>query len=307
MLGSLALVVVGLVVLVAASDRLVVSAVRIARTLGISAVLIGAVIVGLGTSLPELLVSGIAAGNDELDVAMANVVGSNVANVTLVVGVSAVIAPLGARWKILRREGRLMLAAVVALAVVLFDGQVGRPEGLALVGGLVVALVLLALWSLRDGEVPSLDESRAGRSLGWEFAAAIGSLVLTVVAANVLLEGALGIGERLELSATFLGVMLGVGTSLPELATALAAARRSEADLVIGNVLGSNIFNSFAVAGVAGIVGPAELTDLGLLPVALMLGAAVMAGIFSRTGARIDRVEGAVLVAFFAGFSVVGL
>ena len=308
MLGSIGLVVAGLVVLVAASDRLVVSAVRIARSLGISAVLIGAVIVGLGTSLPELLVSALAARDGQLDVAMANVVGSNVANVTLVVGVAAVITPLAARWKILRREGRLMLLAVTALAVVLFDAQVGRFEGIALAAGIVAALVLLVVWSVRDGEEPVLeDDTLAGRSIAWEFAVAVVSLAATVFAADLLLDGALGIGERLGLSATFLGIMLGVGTSLPELATALAAARRGESDLVLGNVLGSNIFNSLAVAGAAGIIGPAELVDLGRLPILLMLVAAVITGVFSRTGARVNRAEGVVLVALFGGFTLAGL
>ncbi len=306
MLGSIALVAGGLVLLIVASDRLVVSAVRLARALGVSAVLIGAVIVGLGTSLPELLVSALAAGDGELDVAMANVIGSNVANVTLVLGIAAVLSPLASRWAILRREGGLMLVSVAVLGVVLIDGQVGRPEGFALLVGLVVALALLVTWSLRDGTEPDLDEeSLAGRGLAVESLLALIALVVTVFGANILLDGAFDIGERLGFSATFLGLMLGVGTSLPELATALAAARRSESDLVIGNVLGSNIFNSLAVAGTAGVIGPAVLSDLRVLPVVLMVAIAVLAGVFSTSGETIDRREGAFLFVVFVIFTAV--
>ncbi len=190
----------------------------------------------------------------------------------------------------------------------LFDKTVSRTEGIGLVVGLVVALALLTVWSLRDGEEPEVEESpRAGRSLPWEFIAAIVALTLTVAAANLLLDGALDIGEQLGLSATFLGIMLGVGTSLPELATALAAARRGQSDLVIGNVLGSNIFNSLAVAGLAGIVGAGPLQELDSVLVGLMLLAAVAAGIFSRTAARVSRMEGVLLIALFVGFTVRGL
>ncbi len=307
MLGAVGLVVIGLVLLVVASDRLVVSAVRVARALGVSAILVGAVVVGLGTSIPELLVSAIASGNDELDVAMANVVGSNVANVTLVLGTAALISPVMARHSTLRREGVLMVVAVLGLTVVLVDGQVGGFEGVALVGGLVVALVLLVVWSIGaeefDAEVDGLVTTRRGIAI--ELLVGLGSLVLTVAAADLLLDGALEIGERLRWSDTFLGLLLGVGTSLPELATALAAARRGESDLVVGNVVGSNIFNSLAVAGTAGIVGPAVLTDLGTLPVVVMVVTAVVAGAFSRTGERIVRLEGAALVAVFVIFGLV--
>ncbi|MFQ5555704.1 MAG: sodium:calcium antiporter [Acidimicrobiia bacterium] len=304
MLGSIALVGVGLVLLVIASDRLVVSAVRVARTLGVSTVLIGAVLVGLGTSIPELLVSGIAASAEELDVAMSNVVGSNVANVTLVLGTAALVAPVAATSRLVRREGLLMLFAVVAFAGVLADDRVARTEAIGLLAGLVVALTLLVFWSrspassMLGGDEPATEAPR----LFVDLLVGVGALIVTVVAANVLLDGALDIGERLEWSDTFLGLLLGVGTSLPELATALAAARRRESGLVVGNVIGSNIFNSLAVAGTAGVVGPAVLTDLQGGPVVVMILTALAAGILSRTGIGIGRIEGGMLLAAFAVF-----
>jgi cation:H+ antiporter len=306
--ASIGLVALGLVLLILASDRLVVSAVRVSRALGLSAVLIGAVVVGLGTSIPELLVSALASGDGELDVAMSNVVGSNVANVTLVLGVAALLSPVVAHWRILRREGMLMLIAVAVLATVLFDEQVGRTEGLGLLLGLFVALTLLAVWSRGGNAALAGEETEAaGGSVFREFVVGIGALAVTVFGANLLLDGALDIGERMGLSDTFLGLLLGVGTSLPELATAAAAARRRESDLIVGNVLGSNIFNSLAVAGTAGIVGPGMLADLGRAPLVVMVATALVAGVFSRTGSRITRPEGVVLVAVFLVFGSIAM
>jgi cation:H+ antiporter len=305
---SLLLVAGGLVILIVASDRLVVAAVRVSASLGISAVLIGAIVVGLGTSLPELLVSAIAAGDGELDVAMANVVGSNVANVTLVAGTAALLLPLVASVRVLNRQGVLMFFSLIALTVVLYDGEVSRPGGIVLLVGLVVALGLLVIWSKtdpRDDEADEISQMLAddGRTVT-EIVYGTIALVATVAGARVLLEGALDIADRLGWSVVFVGILLGVGTSLPELATAVAAARRRQSDLVIGNVLGSNIFNSLAVAGFAAVVGPATLRQLDLYQLAVMLAVASFAGISMRLGGRLSRTNGVILLAVFVLFTV---
>lgn len=298
--------------LVAAADRLVVSAVRLSRELGVSAVLIGALVIGLGTSVPELLVSVIAAIDQRLDVAVANVVGSNVANLTLVLGGAALMAPVVAQARTLRREGMLMLISVLGLSAVLVGGVVERWEGAALLGGMVLAVYVLVRWSVGDGDARPAAEVEVGGLAGGKVrlkwltgATGLVALAATVLSANLLLNGALEIGERVGLSETFLGVMLGVGTSLPELATALAAMRRRETDLVVGNVLGSNIFNSLAVAGVAGLVGPGILIGITTPVLALMVLAAVVAGFFARTGQRLVRSEGVLLLAGFVVFAAV--
>ncbi len=299
--GSLALVAVGLVVLVVASDRVVVSAVRISLKLGVSTVLIGALIVGLGTSIPELLVSTIAAAQDSLDVAAANVVGSNAANVTLVLGAAAVFAPVAAAGHILKRESPLMLVAVGALALVIIDDRISRTEAVGLLLGLIVALGLLIVWS--KGNPPEIDEDddAVDSRLAVEFLYGLVGIAATVAGARILLDGALDIGERLDWPATFLGLLLGVGTSLPELATALAAARRKESDLVIGNVIGSNIFNSLAVAGAAGLVGPGLLADFDGVAIWGMLAAVILAAAAMVTGRKISRFEGILLLLVFVG------
>jgi cation:H+ antiporter len=305
-------VIAGLTLLMLASDRLVVSAVRVSQAIGVSAILIGALVVGLGTSLPELLVSVLATIEDRIDVAMANVVGSNIANVTLVLGFAAMVAPVAAARLTLRREGVLMVFALIGLSAVLWDGNVEVWEGGMLLAGMVVAVYFLVRWSMYDAatevEAAAEIEEMVDRPRGpimLEIIIGFGALVVTVVAANFLLEGGIAIGQEIGLSDSFLGVMLGVGTSLPELATATAAIRRRESDLVVGNVLGSNIFNSLAVAGAAGAAGGGVLMDLDRPLLLLMLAAAILAGLFSRTGLRLGRVEGLILVAGFFVFTVV--
>ena len=304
-------VVVGLVLLVVAADRLVVSAVRLSQTLGVSAVLIGAVVVGLGTSVPELLVSGLAAGGGEIDVAMANVVGSNIANVTLVLGSAALMALIAAPHGIIRREGVLMVVAVSGLSLALWDGELLRYEAGFLAFGMLIAIYLLIRWSLADGEEDAVDaeveEMLAGRARApWlELLIGIAALAVTLFGADLLLDGAVEIAEEVGLSATFLGLLLGVGTSLPELATTLASVRRNETELVLGNVIGSNLFNSLAVAGTAGLVGPGLLLDLGRPALAFMVAVAVGAGLLTQNGQRLVRWNGAVLLAAFIAFGVV--
>ncbi len=305
MLISFLYVAVGLILLMGASDRFVESAVRLARTLGVSIVLIGALIVGLGTSIPELLVSVIASAEGKVDVAMANVVGSNVANVTLVLGAAAVAAPIMSRTRILRREGLLMFIAVFALASVLWDGQVSRLEGTGLLFGMVVTLVLLIRWSATDVDgIIELEEGQEAHSVPGELLIGFAALAVTVFAARLLLDGALDLGERFGLGEAFLGVLLGIGTSLPELATTMAAVRRHESDLVIGNVLGSNLFNSFAVAGTAATFGPGILVDLAQPSLVIMIGVVVLAGWFAWHDQKVTRNEGFVLLGVFLLFTI---
>ncbi|MDJ0924298.1 MAG: sodium:calcium antiporter [Acidimicrobiia bacterium] len=305
MLVSSLYVIIGLILLMGASDRFVESAVRLARTLGVSIVLIGALIVGLGTSLPELLVSAIASIDGNIDVAMANVTGSNVANVTLVLGAAAAVAPIMSRTLILRREGVLMFVAVTALAAVLWDGTVYRWEAALLLLGMAATLVLLVKWSASDPDgIIELDDDEEAHSILGELIIGFAALAVTVFAARLLLNGALDLGERFGLGEAFLGVMLGVGTSLPELATTMAAVRRHESDLVIGNVLGSNLFNSLAVAGAAGVVGPGILIDLARPALVVMVAVVVVAGGFAWNDRRLVRREGIALLVIFLVFAV---
>jgi cation:H+ antiporter len=302
-------IVAGLIVLIVAADRLVISAIRIAKVLNISAVIIGAVIVGFGTSVPEFVVSGIAAGQGNLELAMSNVVASNIANVTLVLGVGAVVAVISTKHRVIRREGIMMFAAVGMLAVMLMFGSVGRIEGGVLLVGMFVAIFLLVRWARTDDEATAeLSDIDADRSrLGVEILYGLTALAATVVAGQVLLTGVEGIGAELGWSVILMGLITGVGTSLPELSAAIAGSRRGESDIVLGNVLGSNTFNSLGDAGMAAVIGPGSVAGINGPLIALMVGASLVAGVFAFTRQRINRVEGFILIAIFvvyAGLSI---
>lgn len=327
MLLDAVLVLAGVVVLAKGADAFVVGAARLAVTLGISPILIGAVVIGFGTGAPELLVSTSAAAGGSLDLAVGNVVGSNLANLTLVLGVAGLIARPETVPRIIRREAPLSFATVVLLALLLQEGFT-LAEGLVLLGALVVALVLL----LRAAEPPSADaavaaevaavdelieqvedfvEERDERELADVVQAstsrdvlrtAIG-LVATVAGAQLVIVGAKGIAAEVGLSGGFVGLTLvAVGTSLPELVTAIQSARRNETTLLAGNVLGSNIFNSTAVAGTAAIIGPGEVTDAGLTVLAAtsMVCVAALAWLFLGLGGQLRRWEAVVLLAVYA-------
>jgi len=301
-------VVAGLVILVIAADRLVLSAVRIAKVLDISAIIIGAVIVGFGTSVPEFVVSAIAASDGNIELAMSNVVASNIANVTLVLGVAALLANIATKTAVIRREGLLMLASVTLLGVILATGSVGRIEGVFLLVAMAAALAILLRWSKESDAAADLEDIEADESrLSLEVVYGIVALIATVVAGRVLLTGVVGVGTELGLGVVFMGVVTGVGTSLPELSAAVSAARRKQTDIVLGNVLGSNTFNSLGVAGLAAVVGPGDVDGLGIPVTLLMVGAALAAGIFAYTKQRISKLEGLVLLAVFFGYAVLSL
>lgn len=305
MLLDFSLVAAGVVLLTVAADRLVVSAARLSRTWGLSPILIGAVVVGLGTSLPEMLVSALAAARPGgLDLAVSNVVGSNIANLALVLGVSVLLSPITGQLPVLRREGMAMLGGSVLLAVLVWNGELSVVEGWVLAGGLAAALVLLWSWARRSAapEVSAEVDEMLGEDVrpGREAVIGVVTLLLTLAGARLLVVGAEGIAVDLGVPEAVIGfTLVAIGTSLPELATAVAAARRHENDLVLGNVLGSNLFNALGVAGVAGVIGGGTLTADFRVGLALMVGVSVVAGVLAATGDRLRRIEGAILLAAY--------
>jgi cation:H+ antiporter len=306
-------VLAGLVVLGVAADRFVVGAARLAVTFRVSPVVVGATVIGFGTSAPELVVSGIAAARGGLDIAVGNLVGSNLANVSLVLGVAGLLAAPPIRGRIVRREAPLSAAAVVLFAV-LVQGGLSRPEGLVLLAGTVVAIVVVLNGTRGEaGAEPEADELlqevdqvvQVGAVSDVRRDALVTALGLfgTVVGAFILVSGAQGVVDALGLTGGFVGLtVVAVGTSLPELVTAVQAARRGQVALLAGNVLGSNIFNSLAGGGVVAVVGPGVLADTGLTVVAvgLMVASVVLSWIFLAGGA-LRRWEGALLLVAYAG------
>jgi cation:H+ antiporter len=295
-------IVAGLAVLTVAADAFVLGAVRLAARLRLSTVVIGAVIIGFGTSAPEIVVSGLAAGRGQVDIAVGNIIGSNVANLSLVVGIAALVTPIRVRGTIIRREAPIALAATLIFAL-LVQGQMSPPEGAILLAGLIAVLVWVVRTS-RQGDPEMATEVEEFLSDGQlrmsrEVTRAVLGLLGTLAAAQVLVVSATTIAGELGLAEGFIGfTVVAVGTSLPELATSIQAARRNETDLILGNLLGSNLFNSLGVGAVVALVGPGPASDTSLtgIGVLLMLAVTVLAVVAMITGRELKRHEGAMLL-----------
>jgi len=295
-------IVVGLAVLTVAVDHFVIGATRLAAGLRLSTVVIGAVVIGFGTSAPELLVSVLAGLRGSVDLAVGNIVGSNVANLSLVLGIAALITPVVVRSWILSREAPLSLIAVLVFAVAV-QGGLGIPAGLVLLGTLAGALAIIVLAARETDPVMSAEVREyladGPPRLRREIARTVAGLAGTLLGAHVVVLAAQRIAEGLGLAEGFIGIsVVAVGTSLPELATVIQAARKGETDLILGNLLGSNLFNAGAVGGVlafstAGLPVDPALTGLGTL---LMVAVAVVATGFMVTRRRVGRPEGALLL-----------
>ena len=330
-------VVAGLALLAYSADHLVLGASRVAARLGVPALVVGVVVIGFGTSAPEMLVSGLAAGRGAADVGVGNVVGSNLANLTLVLGVAALVGPLAVRSTVVRREVPLSLAASGLFALLLQDGLDVR-DGVVLVAAMVAALVLLLRWTSRDrrasddtnlvpsvlepagpdpelaeevvdllergadGVAPAHDAAGVAAPLRSELLRSAAGLVGTLAGAQLLVWGAVGIADATGLSGGFVGVtIVAVGTSLPELLTAAQAARRGQSDLVVGNLLGSNIFNALTVGALVALLAPGrEVGDVLVRTGSIvMMGAALLSMLFMWRRYTVTRVEAAVLVAAY--------
>lgn len=307
MLASLVFMVVGLGLLAYASDQFVIGAARVALIVRVSPLVVGVVVVGFGTSAPEMLVSVLAAVGDEPEVAVGNVVGSNLANLTLILGTGALLCPMVVQSKVVRREAPLVVAATILFAVVVQDGFT-RLEGIVLLGAMIAVLALVLIGSRSADDDPLGPETveltdPTHHRIGAESVRTLLGLIGTVAGAQLLLTGALDIADRAGLGEGFVGATLvALGTSLPELVTVVQSARRNETDLIVGNLLGSNLFNALAVAGLAGVAAPAliDAPNLTTVATAVALGVAVLAWAMMRTGLLVSRREGLTLLAIYA-------
>jgi cation:H+ antiporter len=302
---SLVGVVVGLALLTYAADQFVVGAARVAQVLRLSPVLIGAVVIGFGTSAPEMVVSGLAGVQGSLDIGVGNIIGSNVANLSLVLGIAALVTPIAVRSPVLRREAPIALLATLAFAVVV-QGGLASGEATILAVVLVVGLGLIIHGARRgdDTVTAEVDEFLTDQvSTRTEAIRTVLGLLATLAAAQVLVVSATDIAAELGLAEGFVGLtIVAIGTSLPELATAVQAARKRQTDLIVGNLLGSNLFNAGAVGAVAGYLGPGALQDPSLtsLAVYLMVAIGILATVFMVTGRRVARWEGGALLVIYA-------
>lgn len=293
----------GLTLLAVAADQFVIGAARVALLWRIPALVVGVVVVGFGTSAPELLVSVLAAAGDSPEIAVGNILGSNVANLTVLLGVGAIIVTLRVSSLTVRREGSMTIAAMIGFAVAV-QGGISRVEGVLLLISMAGVLLVVVRRSPIDplGAETSDLVSPSGHRLAIELPRTLGGLLGTLGAAQLLLWGAVDLADRAGVSEGFVGLTLvAVGTSLPELVTVIQSARRGQTDLVVGNLLGSNLFNALVVGGSVGVIGSARI-DAPRLTVVAALGSvvvAMVAVISMRTGGGVTRREGIALVAAY--------
>ena len=310
-----AALVLGLVLLVWSADRFVDGAAATARHFGMPPLLVGMVIVGFGTSAPEMAVSALAALQGSPGLALGNAYGSNITNVALILGVTALISPIAVRSQVLRKELPILMALMALSVWQIADGAISRADAVLL----LVLFALLMGWSIWQGlrqgaeadamagdmqkQEEEAEEMPLGRALFWVLA----GVVLLVASSRLLVWGAVEIAHAWGVGDVVIGLtVVAVGTSLPELAASVVAARKGEHDIALGNVIGSNMFNLLAVVGIAGAIAPMAVEPVVLHRDAVMMVALTLAlfvlGIGWRGPGRINRVEGALLLACYVGY-----
>lgn len=310
------LVIVGIVVLLFGGDFLVRGAVALARKAGIAPLIVGLTIVAFGTSAPEMVVSVMAALNDAPSLALGNIVGSNIANIFLVLGLPALIAPMVTTAPGVRRNSVFALFAALLLVWLTWDRQLDMQDGMILSALIVVYILYLSIYASRAKDDPVVAEltdvdSMSGlpRSGPMILLALVVGVVLLPFGANLIVEGASAIAGRMGISEAVIGLtILAFGTSLPELATAGVAAFRRQSEVAIGNVIGSNIFNVFAVGGITGIAAGLKSGFATVEPSFfqldywVMIAASVLVMIFVFSRRPIGRAAGLVLFLAYVGY-----
>ncbi|MCL7720753.1 calcium/sodium antiporter [Actinobacillus pleuropneumoniae] len=310
--ASLAIV-IGLILLVWSADKFVEGAASSARHFGMSPLLIGIVIVGFGTSAPEMLVSASSALKGASGIALGNAYGSNITNIALILGVTALIKPIIVASEVIKKELPMLILITLVSAYMLFDAQVTQIEAVILLIIFAVYMgwtIWVALRSKNDtlAQTESLNEERLpiGKALFW---VVIGLLFL-MVSSQLLVWGAVEIAKYFGVSDLVIGLtIVAVGTSLPELASSIIAARKGESDLALGNIVGSNLFNTLAVVGIAGAIEPMQVeAEVFSRDMLVMLAVTVLlfffAFSFRKRAGRINRAEGAILFICYVAYTL---
>ena len=303
----------GLALLVWSADKFVDGAAATARYAGMPPLLIGMVIIGFGTSAPEMVVSALASMQGNPGLALGNAYGSNITNIALILGLTAPISPIAVSSQVVRKEIPILLGITLLTGALLIDGHLGRGDALIL-GGVFIVLLGWSIWTGIKGKGDALDEdvnveidSEAmplKKAIFW----LIVGLVLLVGASRLLVWGAVTIAQAFGISDLVIGLtIVAVGTSLPELASSLMAIKKKEHDLALGNVLGSNLFNTLAVVGIAAGIAPLDVDPAVLSrDWSLMMGLTLLLLVMclGRKGqGRINRVEGGILLCIFVAYT----
>lgn len=313
MLVAILAVIAGLALLVWSADRFVDGAASTARHFGMPSLLIGMVIVGFGTSAPEMVVSALAAGQGNPGIALGNAFGSNITNIALILGLTAVISPIAVHSKILRKEMPLLMLMTILVIGLLWDLNISRWDAIILLFGFAGFMG----WSIWQGmqkkhdtlaKDVELEVSQHTMPLKTAIFWLVIGLIILVASSRLLVWGAVEIAQAFGVSDIIIGLtIIAVGTSLPELASSIIAIRKNEHDLALGNVIGSNLFNTLAVVGIAGAIHPLAVESEVLWRDAMFMGVLTLSlfviGYGFRGEGRINRVEGAILLTAYAGYT----
>ncbi len=313
MLSAVIAVILGLFFLVWSADRFVSAAVILARRCGMPMLLVGMLVVGFGTSTPELFVSALSSLQGNPGLALGNAYGSNITNIGLILGLTAAMSPVAAQSLILRRELPILTAVTMLAAWQLKDAAVGRGESvllLAVLAGVMFWYVLQSRRGQQDSLIEKIEElGPASQPLWRTVFQLVWSLVLLTLSSRALIWGAIVIAKHFGVSEIIIGLtIVALGTSLPELASSIVAIRKREHDIVLGNVLGSNLFNTLGVVGLAGVIQPMQVPAevfsrdilvMSALTVSLFF---ICYGFRGRPG-RVNRIEGGGLLLVYAAYT----
>ncbi len=309
---STLLVLAGFVALYFGAEWLVKGSSALALRFGLPPLLVGLTVVAYGTSSPEMVVSVMASLKGEGDLAIGNVVGSNILNVGLILGLTALITPLKMEFQLLKFDSPFMIAVAALFLWMFRDFRIDRWEGIVLVG-LAVTYTVVNIILAKRTVTPHVEEEYqeeisaithgTGTSMGKLFLLIGGGLVVLIAGSRAFVIGASDLARMWGVSEALIGLtIVSIGTSLPELASSLIAALRKQADIAIGNIIGSNIFNILAIAGVASIVKPIHAPNISMVDNYVMIGMGVVFIILAATGFRIRRWEGGVLLLCYVGY-----
>lgn len=302
MWAQVVLLIFGIVVVLKSADWLTNGAVGLATKLGISQIVIGLTIVAIGTSMPEFFVSIVSAIKGTPDLAVGNIVGSNIFNVLLIVGVAATVAPIAIQRATVRRDIPIAIVASIMLTFMMFDDNISRIDALILFAAFIAFIWITLRNSKNDAN--EKDASTEKVIPTWKSVLfIIFGLVGLVLGSNIFVDNASSLAHGWGISDAVIGLtIVAGGTSLPELATSAVAARKGDSGIAIGNVLGSNVFNILMILGLTGIISPMHIQNITYIDMAVMVISMALFWLFSFTKLRVERWEGCVLIACFLGY-----
>lgn len=311
MILNVLFILVGIVLVLWGADRLTDGAVAMAEKMKMPQIVIGLTIVAMGTSMPEFCVSLVSALKGTTDLAVGNIVGSNIFNTLLIVGVSAWVAPMTILKSTVRKDIPFALFASVVLFIMCLDGNISRLDaGILFVLFLVFMYVTLKGAKTKDDDTTAktepIEDNKKPMATWLSIVWIIVGLACLIGGSNLFVEGATKVAEHIGVSEAVIGLtIVAGGTSLPELATSVVSARKGNSGIAIGNVLGSNVFNILAILGVTGVITPMHLQGITMLDLSMMVVSTLLVWLFSFTKYKIARWEGVVLTIVFIGYMVV--